>query len=84
VPDEPQIPEQQLERLRAARVRRLAVGRQVVGRNLHDANELAARSGCQLRVVRRDGKGGDFTADFVTNRIDVALEGDIVVRPWPS
>jgi hypothetical protein len=84
VPDEPQIPDVQLEQLRAAQTRRLAVARQVVGLNLHDANELADRSGCQLRVVRRDGKGADVTADFVTNRIDVEVEGDIVVRPWPG
>jgi hypothetical protein len=84
VPNEPRNLEEQLERLQAAQTRRLGLAHQVVGLNLYDANELAARSGCQLRVVRRDGKSADVTADFVTNRIDVEVEGDIVVRPWPG
>jgi hypothetical protein len=30
----------------------------------HDANELATRSGCRLRVVKRDGKGLILTAEL--------------------
>jgi hypothetical protein len=57
-----------------------AVARQLVGLNLHDANELAARSGCQLREVKRDGKGFVVTADFCTNRINIETEGGVVVE----
>lgn len=77
--DKPQIPEG-LEWLRAAQERKRAVAVQLVGLDLDAANELAARSDCQLRVVVRDGNGLVVTADLVTNRIDVEVEGDIVVR----
>lgn len=78
VTNEPRLPEA-LERLRAAQLRKRAVARRLVGLNLHEANELAARSGCQLPVVMRDGKGLTVTADLVTNRIDIEIEGDTVV-----
>jgi hypothetical protein len=68
--------------LRAALERTRAVGRQLVGLNLHDANELATRSGCRLRVVERNGKGLIVTADLVTNRINIATDGDIVVATY--
>ena len=68
----------------AAPERTCAVGRQLVGLNLHDANELATRSGCQLREAQRDGKGFEVTADFCTNRIDIETEGGIVVGASPG
>jgi hypothetical protein len=81
--DEPGISEF-LAQMRSARERTREVGRQLVGLTLHDAAELAAQSDCQLRVIRRDGKGGPVTADFATNRIDVEVQGDIVVQSSPS
>lgn len=68
-----------LEYLRSALERTQAVARQLVGLHLHDANELATRSGCHLRVVRRDRKGLTVTADLGLNRINIGTEGDIVV-----
>ena len=76
--DEPRNPEW-LEGLRVASERTQAVARQLVGLSLHDANELANRSGCHLRVVRRDGKGLTVTADLHTRRINIETEGDIIV-----
>jgi hypothetical protein len=78
VPDDARIPEA-IEWVRAALERTQAVADQLIGLNLHDANELAARSGRQLRVVRRDGKGLTVTADLGTNRIGIESQGDIVV-----
>ena len=63
----------------AALERTQAVANQLIGLNLHDANQLAAGSGRQLRVVKRDGKGLTVTADLTTNRISIETEGDIVV-----
>jgi hypothetical protein len=57
-----------------------AVARQLVGLNLHDANELAARSACLLREVRRDGEGSVITADFCTGRINIETENGVVVE----
>jgi hypothetical protein len=68
--------------MRAAVERTRAVAQGLVGLNLHDANELAARSGCQLREVKRDGKGGPITADFCTGRINIETEGGIVVEAF--
>jgi RimJ/RimL family protein N-acetyltransferase len=51
-----------------------------VGLNLHDANELAAQSGCQLREIKRDGKGFVVTASLYTNRINVETESGVVVE----
>src|SRR4029453_13725 len=78
VPDDARIPEA-LDGSRAALERTQAVADQLIGLNLHDANQLAARSGRQLRVVKRDGKGLTVTADLGTNRISIESEGDIVV-----
>ena len=57
-----------------------AVARQLVGLNLHDAKPLAARLGCLLREVRRDGTGSDITADFCTGRINIETENGVVVK----
>jgi hypothetical protein len=54
--DEDRIPEF-LARMRSARERTREVGQQLVGLTLDDAAELAARSGCQLRVMRTRRKG---------------------------
>jgi hypothetical protein len=71
-------------RLQAGRERAAAVGRQLVGLHLDDARELAARSKCKVRVVRRNGwDSGIRTADLVTWRIDVETRDDIVVACWP-
>jgi hypothetical protein len=78
VPADARIPEA-LDGLRAALERTQAVADQLIGLNLHDANQLAARSGRQLRVVKRDGKGLTVTADLGTKRISIETEGDIVV-----
>jgi hypothetical protein len=78
VPDDARIPEA-VERVRVALERTQAVADQLIGLNLHDANEPAARSGRQLRVVKRDGKGLAVTADLATNRIGIETQGDIVV-----
>jgi hypothetical protein len=78
VTDEPRTPEWP-EELRAARERTQAVARELVGLNLHDANELANRCGCHLRLVQRDGKGFTVTADLDARRINIKTEGDIVV-----
>jgi hypothetical protein len=78
VPDDDRIAEA-LEFVRAALERTQAVADQLIGLNLHDAIELAARSGRQLRVVKRDGKGLTVTADLATNRIGIETQGDIVV-----
>jgi hypothetical protein len=78
VPDDARIPEA-LEWVRAALERTQTVADQLIGLNLHDASELAARSGRQLRVVKRDGKGLTVTADLATNRIGIETQGDIVV-----
>jgi hypothetical protein len=78
VPDDVRIAEA-LEWVRAALERTQAVANQLIGLNLHDANQLAARSGRQLRVVKREGNGLKVTADLATNRINIETEGDIVV-----
>jgi hypothetical protein len=78
VPDDDRIAEA-LEFMRAALDGTQAVADHLIGLNLHEANELAARSGRQLRVVKRDGKGLTVTADLATNRIGIETQGDIVV-----
>jgi hypothetical protein len=83
VPDDARIPEA-LEWVRAALERTHTVGRRLVGLNLHDANDLATQSGCQIRVVKCDGKRLPVTADLLTNRINVETEGDIVVAASPG
>jgi hypothetical protein len=73
-----------LEFVRAALERTQTVGSRIVGLNLHDANDLAAQSGCQVRVVKRDGKGVPVTAELATTRINLETEGDIVVAASPG
>jgi hypothetical protein len=79
VTDDPTIREA-LARMRAALERTSAVGRQLVGLNLHEANELAARSACQLCEVKRNRRGLVVTADLRMNRINVETDGGIVVE----
>jgi hypothetical protein len=78
VTHDPRIAEA-LENVGMALERTRAVGRQLIGLQLEDARELATRSRCSLRVVRRDGKALAITADLCTNRINVETEDDIVV-----
>lgn len=53
-----------------------------------EARSEAARFGCEIRVVRRDGRGFDVTGDLQANRIDVELrDGFVVALPdegWTS
>ena len=63
---------------RTALERAGAVAQQVVGLSLHDANELAGQSGCELREVRRDGRAFAIRGDFRTSRISVETEGGVV------
>jgi hypothetical protein len=81
VTDDARLPKE-LEYLRAALERTEAVARQLIGLHVHDANELATRSGCHLRVLRRDGNGLTVTLSLDLNRINIETEGDIVVRSW--
>jgi hypothetical protein len=83
MPDDARIPAA-LEFVRSALERTQTIGRRLVGLNLHDANDLATQSGCQVRVVKRDGKRLPVTSDFRTNRINIETEGDIVVAASPS
>jgi hypothetical protein len=46
---------------------------------VEDARELAARSQCLVRVIRRDGTSMPVTLALAPHRIDVATEDDIVV-----
>lgn len=71
-------------RIGPVRRRAEAVGRTLIGRHVWDAQKLAARSKCLVRVVRRDGTGLIVTADFVPNRIDVATEDNVVVEASPG
>jgi hypothetical protein len=77
--DDVEVPEGLAWMLEAVE-RTRAVARQLVGLNLHEANELAARSRCQLREVRRDGKGSVITADWRSNRINIETENGVVVE----
>jgi hypothetical protein len=78
VPDHGRDPDW-LERLGADSERTQEFARQLVGLNLHDADHLADRSGYRLRVIRQSGKGLPVTADYVSNRINIEIEDDIVV-----
>jgi hypothetical protein len=82
VTDERAIPEA-LARMRVTLERTRAVGQQLVGLNVHDANALAARSGCELREVKRDGTRLPVLSDFRTNRINIETEGGVVVEASP-
>jgi hypothetical protein len=79
VTHDPEIAEA-LENVRTSLDRTRAVGRQLIGLHLEDAQELATRLRCRLRVVRRDGKALAISADLCTNRINVETEDDIVVE----
>jgi hypothetical protein len=61
------------------RKRAEAVSRQLIGLRVEDARELAARSQCLVRVIRRDGTSMPVTLALAPHRIDVATEDDIVV-----
>ena len=74
-----EIPEA-LNRRLAVLERTAAAGRQLVGLHMDDARALATRSGCHLRVVKRDGKGLIVTTELDPKRINVSIDGDIVVR----
>lgn len=80
---DPRTPEG-LQYLQAVLEHTQAVARQLVGLNLHEANELATRSGCHLRVVKRDGKGLTVTAELDMKRINIETEGGIVVGSSPG
>jgi hypothetical protein len=61
------------------RKRAEAVSRQLIGLRVEDARELAARSQCLVRVIRRDGTSSPVTLALVPHRIDVSTEDDIIV-----
>ena len=46
----------------------------VVGETVDDATATLEDAGLTLRVVRRDGEDLPATADFVENRVNVAVE----------
>ena len=46
----------------------------VVGDSVEDATATLEEAGFTLRVVRRDGEDLPGTADFVENRVNVAVE----------
>lgn len=50
------------------------------GRRTGAARRLAARHGCQLRVVRRNGRWLAVTEDYSTSRINVAVRDGRVRR----
>ena len=50
----------------------------VRGLDVKAASEVAAKRGCQLRVVRIDGKDQIVTDDFSRSRVNVAIrEGEV-------
>jgi hypothetical protein len=51
----------------------------LVGLDERDAQTLAARNGCQVRAVRRDGNRLVTTLDYRVNRINVWVVGNVVV-----
>lgn len=50
-----------------------------LGHTLSEARKLAAQQGFTLRVMRMDGEIFFGTTDVVPNRIDIAVEGGIIV-----
>lgn len=50
------------------------------GRSVEEAHEIAARHGCVLRVVERDGEDLVVTMDYRGDRINVAVKQERVVR----
>ena len=67
-----------LEELRVAHERTQAVARQLVGLSLHDANELANRSAASAASSDATGRA-TVRSDLQTRRINIEIEGDIVV-----
>jgi hypothetical protein len=65
----------ELEHVRATLEHTEAVGRQLIGLHLEDAEELAIRSDCHVRVVT----GSIVTAGLDRRRINVRTEDGIVV-----
>ena len=51
----------------------------LLGRREAEARAAAAQFGCELRVVQRDGRDFDVTADLRANRIDVEVRDGLVV-----
>jgi hypothetical protein len=52
---------------------------QVVGQMEADAREYLAGVGLEMRVSQRDGVPQEGTCDFRTDRLNVAVEGDVVI-----
>jgi hypothetical protein len=52
---------------------------EIFGAPVAEATALATERGYELRVVRLDGEDLLVTEDFVENRLNVAVEGDVVV-----
>ena len=48
----------------------------VIGDSVEDATATLEDAGLTLRVVRRDGEDLPVTADFVDNRVNVAVESE--------
>jgi beta-lactam-binding protein with PASTA domain len=46
----------------------------VIGESVEEATATLEEAGLTLRVVRRDGEDQAGTADFVENRVNVAVE----------
>ena len=46
----------------------------VIGESVEDATATLEEAGLTLRVVRRDGEDLPGTADFLENRVNVAVE----------
>jgi hypothetical protein len=54
--------------------------KRVVGLTLGKAKRRADANGCSVRVVKRDGENLSVTADYVQNRINVAVADERVKR----
>jgi hypothetical protein len=61
-----------------------AVGKQLPGLSEDDARDLAAQSGCHLRVTRRDGRSLPMTLKYDAHCIDVAIADGVVVYASPG
>ena len=53
--------------------------REVIGREQVEAEALARRHGCRMRVLQRDGEFLDRNSDFKSWRINVAVADGVVV-----
>lgn len=54
--------------------------RQLLGMTVRDAERRARRGGCSMRVVTRNGEFLSRTDDSLSDRINVEVEGGLVVR----